>query len=159
MKDNADTKIVLERLRAICSKSEKCPKDVADKLKAWKYEGSYESVISILKEENFLNEERFASAFVNDKIKFSKWGKTKVRHHLKYKGISEHIIESSLESYPIESYLSVITAEMQKKNKSLKEVDRFKRKQKLLAFGAQRGYENEFLYQVLENFNTENPLI
>lgn len=147
---NAETKIVLDRLRAICSKSEKSPKDIADKLRAWDYKEDIEAIITILKEENFLNEERFASAFVNDKIKFSKWGKIKVRHHLKYKGISANIIETSLQNYPIENYLSIIENEIQKKAKSLKETDEFKRKQKLIAFGAQRGYENNLIYQVLD---------
>lgn len=141
---------VLNRLRNICSKSEKSPKDIIDKLKVWKYEGDMQAVIDTLREENFLNEQRYASSFVNDKIKFSKWGKIKVSHHLKLKGIESDNIKKSLEEFPGSEYLGIVESEVKKKNNALKEADEYKRKQKLLAFGTQRGYEIDILYKVLD---------
>jgi regulatory protein len=141
---------VLGRLQNICSKTEKSPKDILDKLKLWKYEGDTQSIIETLKQQNFINEERYASAFVNDKIKFSKWGKIKVSHYLKMKGIEPDTIKICLEGFPYIEYLEMVESEVKKKNKSLKETDDYKRKQKLLSFSTQRGYEIDVIHKLLD---------
>lgn len=145
-----DTQNALGRLRAICSKTEKCPKDIRDMLIKWNFDGNIQLIVETLKEENFINDERFSNAFVNDKIKFSKWGKIKVAHHLKNKGINSSVIRNSLDSFSESEYLEMVNAEMIKKCRSLNEPDLYKKKQKLFSFGSGRGYEMELLYKITD---------
>jgi regulatory protein len=135
----------LERLRCTCSKSEKCLYDVKKKLIEWDLSEEFESITQDLLRENFINESRFAHSFANDKMKFSKWGKQKVRYHLRMKGIEDKEIEVALKTYPLKEYTDMISKELTKKAKSIKDTDPYKRTQKLIAFAANRGYESDIV--------------
>ena len=140
----------LSRLRYLCSKSEKCVQDLRDKLKSWNYNGNPEKIIDLLKEDNFIDEQRFCEAYVRDKIKFSGWGKIKVRYYLKSKRIPENLIDNVLKQISEVEYKDILIKELKKKSKSIKEHDKYKHKQKLLNFAAQRGYETDFIYNIVD---------
>jgi regulatory protein len=149
MRENPSDIEILERLRYLCSKSEKCKRDIADKLRSWNFEGDGDKIAEKLQSEGFINEERYALSVVNDKIRFSKWGKAKVRYFLKGKGIDESIIENALENFNID-YEGIVEKELGKKLKSIKEPDKFKKMQKLLSFAFQRGYDSELARKISE---------
>jgi regulatory protein len=150
MKNNPSEIGILERLRYLCSKSEKCVKDIHDKLKSWNYEGNYDKIAEKLITEGFINEERYAFSVANDKVKFSKWGKAKVKYFLKGKGIGEEIINRAIENLSDDDYENLVLKELTKKLKSIKETDKYKRKQKLISFAFQRGYDNDLIYKLAE---------
>jgi regulatory protein len=149
MKNYPSEKEILERLRYLCSKSEKCAYDIREKLKSWNFEGNVQAVIQNLSDEGFINEERYAISVINDKIKFSKWGKGKVRYFLKGKGISNEIVKKNIDDFDAD-YEGIIAKELEKKLKSIKETDKLKRKQKLLSFAFQRGYDSDIVYKISE---------
>ena len=67
-----------------------------------KYEADFESIeeiIEYLYSYNYLDDEKFARAFVKDKLNFSPVGRYKLTHDLNEKGISSEIIEIVLEDY------------------------------------------------------------
>jgi regulatory protein len=71
---------------AQCSRRELCCDDIRNKLQIWGIENNDASkIIGILEKENFVNESRYAAAFVRDKFKYNKWGKVKIAAHLKSK--------------------------------------------------------------------------
>lgn len=142
---------VLSRLRQLCSRSEKCRQDIYNKILQWKYKENCDRIIKLLEDDNFINEARYCDAFVRDKIKFMGWGKIKIKFNLKGKNIPENIINSALENYPENEYKQMILKELEKKNKSLKEKDKIKQKQKLLAFASQRGYESNIIFNMVDN--------
>jgi regulatory protein len=83
----------LAAMQDLCSKSEKCRKDILDKLIPMNFEESdCEWILNRLTEENFIDEKRYASFFVRDKFKFNHWGKIKIRHALYLKKIPSQII-------------------------------------------------------------------
>jgi regulatory protein len=141
----------LSRLMQLCSRSEKCRQDIQNKINLWNYKGDGERIIKLLEKEKFINEERYCEAFVRDKIKFMGWGKIKIRFALTGKNIPNDLINNALASYPDEEYLQVIKKELSKKSKTLKETDKIKHKQKLLAFASQRGYEPNIIYNMVDN--------
>ena len=143
--------IALERLRDLCSRMEKSPAEIENKLKGWGLAEHAESVLSKLQEERFLDSARFASAFARDKVKFNKWGKVKIRYQLRQHRIDEAILETALGSIDPDEYFSMIEEELDKKNKSLTVKNPFQRKAKLYAFGNQRGYESEYLNHYFES--------
>ncbi|MBN2484844.1 MAG: RecX family transcriptional regulator [Bacteroidales bacterium] len=149
-KANID-KAMLDRMRQVCSKSEKCTRDIAEKLKKLDYEGDAESLIETLVVEGFINETRYAQSVVNDKLKFSRWGKAKIRYFLKGKGINSYAIDDALNTVSEPDYEMIIQKELEKKLRTLKETDKTRRKQKLLAFAMQRGYSPEIVYRILND--------
>ena len=142
----------VERLRYTCSRSEKCLFDIRKKLSEWSLEGEYDSISQNLLEEKFIDEERYTNSFVNDKIKFSKWGKLKVKYQLRMRGIDESIFVKALSDYSEVDYQKMIKNEIDKKNKSIKASDKYKRLQKLYAFAAQRGYETDIVREICDAF-------
>jgi regulatory protein len=145
-----DEKLILERLRNICSKSEKCRRDITEKLKQWNFAGDADEIISILTMEGFLDEKRFTHSFVNDKIRFSKWGKNKVRFLLKQKGIQSEFIQQSLDEVPEEEYSDMIEKELIRKSKAIKKGTPYEKKGKLYAFALQRGYDSDITMSLIQ---------
>jgi regulatory protein len=141
----------LERLMYSCSRRELCLFDVRRKLMEWQLVESYDDIAELLLTDNFINEERYANSFVNDKIKYSKWGKLKVKYSLVRKGICEQIIYKALSDFPDEDYRQMIHVEIAKKNKTISETNQNKRKQKLIAFAKQRGYEPDTIYEIIND--------
>jgi len=141
----------LNDMEAICSKQEKCISEAIKLLNKWGIDGEEaDEVINQLVKNDFINENRFASAFIRDKIKFSHWGLYKVRFALKEKGIPSGISEDVINLIDKEEYRGMIKHELQKKLRSLKG-NSFQIKQKLLRFGTSRGYETELLYNIIDD--------
>ena len=88
---------VLDKMAKYCAYQERCVKDVKDKLKTFDF--SEEEKIKILEyllDNRFVNDERFAMAFVRGKVNQSGWGVNKIRFHLMQKGIAKELIDEAL---------------------------------------------------------------
>ncbi|MGD2035559.1 MAG: regulatory protein RecX [Bacteroidales bacterium] len=147
MKTRKSEKEALVNLTELCSRSERSSFEVRQKLIQWGLESKADRIIETLKKEKFIDDVRFAKAFTNDKIKINKWGRIKIRYLLSKYNIPEQIIEEGIASVDEEAYRDMVEDELDKKNRSLKIPDRFKRKARLYAFGNQRGYEPEMMYR------------
>ncbi len=144
----------LERLMHLCSRSEKCLYDIRNKLHTWNLIEAYDEITNSLLNNNFINEERYSNSFVNDKIKYSKWGKIKVSYHLRMKGIDESFINRAINNYPEEDYINIVHSELKKKSKSIKITPEENTTwTKLYRFAAQRGYESEIVKTFISEFN------
>ena len=87
----------MNRAAALCARSEQAPGDIRDKLAKWGLSASdADHVVRQLIEQGFLNEERFARAFVKDRFAFNGWGRIKIAHQLRLKGISADIIGDAM---------------------------------------------------------------
>jgi regulatory protein len=140
----------LERLKQICSRSERSSYEIRKKLKEWRLEAYCEQVIKILTEENYLDDIRFARAFAHDKILLNKWGKYKVRYLLKGIQIADNMIQQALDSIDDQEYAEILFEELRKKLSTLKKYPAYQIKTKLFAFGTQRGYEPDIIHRFFE---------
>ncbi len=140
----------LSSLRSICSKTEKSEFDAKQYLE--KKEIFNDEIIEILKEDNYINNERYTECFINDKIKFNKWGKIKIYHILKQKGIAVSIINKKWELIDEELYLSNLKKIIKDKYKSIKNKNLTKIviRQKIINFCQSRGYEFELINKELK---------
>jgi len=146
----------LERTMDLCSRSEHCRKDILDKLNNWKITSEKENktIIKSLTDDKFIDEKRYARSYAQDKFRFNKWGRIKIRAMLKNRGISNNDIDSALEMIDNDSYLKMIDEEMVNKRRSIKAKNIFDLKGKLFRFGGSRGYENEYIYDFINKLDT-----
>ena len=80
------------RLATLCAQAEHCEKEMRDKMKRWELdEAIQEKVISHLRKERYIDDERYARAFVKDKIRYNKWGRKKIEQALWLKQIDQDI--------------------------------------------------------------------
>ena len=108
-----------------------------------------DKIINTLIQEKFIDEERYAVHYVNDKIWLNKWGKRKVLYALNLKNISEKIIIRALEDLDNKKYYNLVYNELTKKHKKLQSEYKLKNKSKLYNFGSGRGYESDLIYKAL----------
>ncbi|HBF88014.1 MAG TPA: RecX family transcriptional regulator [Bacteroidales bacterium] len=145
-------KSALQKMMKICSTQEKCKHDIYTKLLNWKVaEDIIEKIIEKLVSENFIDESRYSKAFVNDKFKFNKWGKTKIRFELRNKHISEADIENGLEIISEDEYFKTATELLKAKLKSIKNNTTYEIKSKLIRYGYSRGFEQDLLYKIADS--------
>ena len=143
-------KTALAKAMQICSRRELCQNDVAAKLESWgAATPDVHKILDILLKENFINEERYAKAFVNDKFIYNKWGKIKIASYLKAKRIPQATITSALDSIDDNQYVGAIEAILKSHKKKIKAKNDYELKAKLLRFGLSRGFESYLLYEVI----------
>ncbi|MEX1003636.1 MAG: regulatory protein RecX [Crocinitomicaceae bacterium] len=106
-------------------------------------------LISDLISNNFLNEERFAAAFVSGKFRIKKWGRIKIRQHLKQKRISDYSVNKALQQIADEEYLDTLNTLAQSKSKQINAKNDWDRKAKLVRYLSSKGYESQLIYEVL----------
>lgn len=141
-----------KKAESYCAYQERSQQEVRDKLHSWGlYSNEVENVISELILTNFINEERFAMAYVSGKFKINRWGKIKITQGLKVKGISPKLMSDALNSIDMEEYLMELALLLEKKATVLSEKDTYKRKIKLANFALSRGFETHFIFDILNN--------
>ncbi|MDH8702640.1 regulatory protein [Dysgonomonadaceae bacterium PH5-43] len=140
----------LYRLATYCSKGEKCVYDVRKKMNLWELtEEEKINLITYLKKEKFIDEERYCRAFVNDKIRYNKWGLHKIKFELKKKNISESVINDCLSIVDKEDVRIQLKTLIDNKRKSVKGKNDYEIKQKLMRFAVGRGYSISDIEEVM----------
>lgn len=136
---------------AMCARSEHCSSEVASKLfRGTDDEALVARVIARLCQEKFIDEERYARAFINDKIRFAKWGRLKIRQELWRKQIPESVYAPLLKDIDERQYISMLRDLLKAKRRTIKSKDPYELKAKLLRFGASRGFEPKYIYSALD---------
>lgn len=135
----------------LCSKKEYASGDMLNKLREWELtDESAQKVISGLIREKFIDDRRYARAFVNDKLRFSKWGKIKISYMLRQKGIPADIISETLNSIDTGNYEEILYSELLKKAKTLKAENEYEFRGKLIQFATGRGFEYDIASKLAE---------
>lgn len=100
----------LVKMAGLCARSEQCEVDIVRKLRtkmlsmpdtAW--------VIDELKRRRFLDNGRFAAAYARDKVRFSSWGRMKIRAGLAAKCITGTMAAEAMESIDPGDYAEAIS--------------------------------------------------
>lgn len=134
----------LNKIEAFCASSERSPKAVEERLE--KMDLEYSEVAQIMSElfsANFLNEQRYATAYARDKFRFNRWGKTKIAYMLRSEGISADAIEQALEAIDDEEYLPQLTEILKAKRRQLKDKDPYVLRSKIYRHALSKGYESD----------------
>jgi regulatory protein len=141
---------VLAKMQGLCSRAEKSSGEIRCKLQASELgELEQEWVINRLREDKFIDDDRFAKAFVRDKFGLNGWGRNKIRQALHYKGIDDARILKALEFIDEADYRSYLKKELSKKSASLKESNPYRKKAALFRFAAQKGFESGLIYELI----------
>lgn len=147
-----DEKVGLAKAEHYCAYQERSQQEVRDKLYEWGlYTNAVENIITQLIEANFLNEERFAKAYVRGKFNQKNWGRIKIKQGLKIKNVSPVLIKKALLSIDLNDYMTTLTRILEKKANTLVESNAYKRSYKLQQYALSRGFEPELAMEVLKN--------
>ena len=132
----------LQRAAGLCCQSEHCVADITEKLLRWgvSREDS-DRIIDRLIDEKYIDESRYALAYVRDKVRFSHWGRVKIKSMLRMLRISEQDISNAFDSFDEDEYLGVLEGVIESKRKTLPDAESYASRVKLIRFALQRGFE------------------
>ncbi len=134
--------IAVEKMKKYCAYRERSHTEVRTKLIKDKiYGDELEEILSILIQEDFLNEERFAKAYVNGKFNQNKWGKIRILQGLKNQNISDYCIRKAIEEIDDNKYFETLLQLKRKKEREIKSDDFIEKKQKVMRFLLSKGYD------------------
>ncbi|HNX96292.1 MAG TPA: regulatory protein RecX [Candidatus Aminicenantes bacterium] len=138
------------RAAAVCSRTEICASDVLGRLKGWGLtEEEARPVVDYLEDHGFIDDERFARAYVRDKFRFNGWGKRKISFMLQAKGIGPEVQSIALAEIDDQASAGRLRQLLTVKAQSVRARDRHDLRQKLMRFGLGRGFAMEEIATVL----------
>ena len=138
------------QLAAICAQAEHCEQEMRDKMKRWEIDETVQNrIIDRLTKERYIDNERYARAFVKDKIRYNKWGRRKVQQALWMKRIDNDIQQRVLDEIDEKEYLDVLRPLLKQKRKSIKADSDYELNQKLVRFALSRGFTFDIIRQCL----------
>jgi regulatory protein len=149
-KDMTEQEAYLQ-LAALCAQAEHCQQEMRDKMRRWELDESVQNrIIDRLIKERYVDDERYARAFVKDKIRYNKWGRRKVQQALWQKRIDADIQQRVLDEIDEKEYLDVLRPLLKQKRKSIRAANDYELNQKLARFALSRGFTFDLIRQCMD---------
>ena len=140
-----------QRLSALCARGEHCQHDMLEKMRQWGVEPEAQArVMERLVRERYVDDERFARAFVRDKIEYSHWGRRKVEQALWQKHIDEEVARRTLDAVDPQTYIDVLRPMLKQKQRSVTGKSDYERYMKLLRWAVGRGFTTDIIRQCID---------
>lgn len=146
----ADMAVVRTKIEMYCSRAEQCPLSVRRKLREWGVPASEaETLVDGLVADGFLDERRFALAFVHDRLRFGRCGRNKIRFELRQKQISESAADIAIASINEQEYEEILQSVADAKKRQLKGLATEQQRRRLTAYLLSKGFEMECITKVI----------
>lgn len=140
----------LQKCQFLAAKGECCTFDLQQKMNRWGASQKVATeVIKALIDDQFVDDQRYATAFVRDKTRFNHWGRIKTTMQLHLKHIPKEIIKQAFTELPEADYQHAFETERDKKLKQLRALQPFERNRKTAAYLIQKGFEPDFVFKNL----------
>ncbi|MBO5579494.1 MAG: RecX family transcriptional regulator [Prevotella sp.] len=137
-------------LSALCAQAEHCQWEMTEKMRRWELtEEAQARVMQRLVSERYVDDERYARAFVKDKVRYNKWGRRKVEQALWQKHIDESVRQQVLDEVDDDEYISILRPMLQQKRKSTKASSDYELNGKLIKFAMSRGFTMDIIKQCI----------
>ena len=142
------------QLASLCANAEHCQHEMLEKMRKWELTEAVQArVMARLVKERYVDDERYARAFVKDKIRYNKWGRRKVQQALWLKRIDDDVQQMVLDEISDEEYLKVLNPLLKQKSKSIKAESDYERSKKLVRFALGRGFTFDLIRQCMDTSN------
>lgn len=141
----------LASLMRLCARAERSSGDALRLMQNWGIDRQKQQVIlKRLIDDRFIDDKRYAEAFVREKIRLSAWGKYKITAALKRKGIADEIIAEALADLNPTDNKKRLQDKLQAKIKHTKYDSEYQLKTKLIRYALSLGFEMD---EVMESVN------
>ncbi len=137
-------------LAALCAQAEHCQWEMLEKMRRWELSDEAQArVMERLMKERYVDDERYARAFVKDKVRYNKWGRRKVEQALWQKHIGDSVRQQVLDEVDDDEYISILRPLLQQKRRSTKAASDYELNQKLIRFAVSRGFTMDIIKQCI----------
>lgn len=155
MKDVFSIKEAKQKIEYFCVYQERCHEEVVSKLRSMKMDSDeIDQIMVHLIAENFLSEERFACSFARGKHRIKHWGKIRITNELKFRNISQILINTALKEITVEEYLETFHALAERHWETIREKNTLKKRKKFCDYMLRRGFESNLVYDKVKELES-----
>ncbi len=141
----------LRKTADLCARSEHCSGEMADKMRKWGLDEETQArVIARLVKERYIDDERYTRSFVNDKVKYNKWGRRKIEQALWMKHVDSDTANRVLDEVADEEYLAVLRPLLKSKYPTIQATSDYERSMKLIKYAMWRGFSLHLIRQCID---------
>lgn len=149
----------LTTLMRLCARAEKSEGDARRLMRSWGVpEPEAEKVLARLVHDRFIDDARYADAFVREKLRLSGWGEYKLRAALQRKGIARETIDAALEQIDRTGMTDRLAERLARKARNTRATTPYELRTKLIRYGLSLGYDYETVLetvsQSIKNINS-----
>jgi len=139
------------QLQTYCKEKERCQAQaVAQLLDLNITETVIKQIITDLKQQDLLNEDRFACAYVRDKMKSKKWGRQRLIKELTFLKIPVNSIKKAFSEIDNTEYIATLKAILIQKTALYRlKNDAFETRKKAAIYALKKGYEQSLIWVVI----------
>lgn len=138
-------------LMRLCARAERSSGDALRLMRNWGVaQNEQQGVLQRLIKERFIDDRRYAEAFVREKMRLSAWGKYKITAALKRKGIADEIITEAMAELNPSDNKKRLQDRLQAKIKHIKYDTEYQLKTKLIRYALSLGFEMD---EVMDSVN------
>jgi regulatory protein len=140
-----------QKLSALCARGEHCQYEMLEKMRQWEVgDESQARVMARLIGERYVDDERYARAFVHDKLAYNQWGRRKIEQALWLKRIDKSIARMVLDEIDENEYIAVLKPLLKQKRRSVSGRNEYERNLKLMKWAVGRGFTMDIIRQCME---------
>ena len=133
-----------------CSQKEYCRSEIAQKLRTkGATPDEIELLLARLESERYIDETRYARAFVSDKFRFDHRGRIKIVNALRMKGVSSNDIDDALELITDDDYRASLSDFIASRRRTTKGDTPYAINQKIARSAISRGFEPPLVFDAL----------
>lgn len=142
----------LQSLMRLCSRAEKSSGDALRLMRTWGVpEGERQGVLDKLISDKFIDDRRYAEAYVREKSQLAGWGERKIAMQLRLKGIERETISSALAEFmDNDNQMERLHDKLQKKLRTTKAANDFELRGKLLRYALGLGYDYDMAMEAVD---------
>ena len=146
----------LAALMRLCARAEKSQEDARRLMRGWGLaERDAEGVLAKLVRDRFIDDARYAGAFVREKLRLSGWGEYKIRAALQRKGIDRALIDAALAEADRSGMDERLRRQLERKARTAKYTTQYELKTKLIRYGLSLGYDYETVVEAASGLVTD----
>lgn len=148
MKPISSLKEAQKKIEHFCAYQERCHEEAIAKLRSMRMEqDEIDQIMVRLISDNFINEERFACSFARGKHRIKHWGKIRIINELKFKKISQTLINTALKEITPEEYNTTFHTLADRHWDSIRETNILKKRKKFCDYLLRRGFESNLIFE------------
>lgn len=149
----------LQSLMRLCARSEKSSGDALRLMQQWQVpQAERQGVLERLVKDRFIDDGRYAEAYVREKSRLSGWGARKIAMQLRQKGVSQVIIDDALRQLDSNVELPRLVEKLRRKIRTTKYTSDYELRGKLMRYALSLGFDYDIAQRAVEDSLVEQDL-
>jgi regulatory protein len=141
----------LQSLMRLCARSEKSSGDAMRLMHTWQVpQAERQGVLDRLIKDRFIDDSRYAEAYVREKSRMSGWGARKIAMQLRQKGVAQDIVTKALKQLDGDVELPRLVEKLRRKMRTTKYSSEYELRGKLMRYALSLGFDYDMAQRAVE---------